>query len=479
MPASSRQRPQRSASGKKQAKDTGDIGRTCRTPSTPKTSPKEAQKITRGPENGPRLSQAPRKQDAQTGTPLLSHWGTLKKIAVPQHLLSRTHNLGVPPTSSTPQKSHRNTGEFWVNGTISLQRIQKSLDEYNSNLRRFQHAQEFERLRSSIDNYKIIRCLGRHDGWEKQLALHRLSDDLVVIIREKSKPGSAELADRVLFLKQVSQFNVAMPIFELFQDREDLCIVTLYCRNGNVATHFQQQKASLFTIKTFLVKLMRGLQRLYECGVVPLDLTWSRVMVDPRGEPRISNFCYRKIAAGPAEDFKSNTRILSSFLIQKLQDPRVFPGMPGDVTKVTQNMGLNTRRIGDLLRNLMQERFFMAALASEHIKFEHDMTPLEITEHNEAIFKGFLKVFYRRHIDLSSAIHTAINHSFLRQAAAHPDSQWNERNEAHEAALLTYYENFLGAKGVLPEFTRFCVAAKRNNPIKSGFRALLARGGPK
>jgi hypothetical protein len=132
--------------------------------------------------------------------------------------------------------------------------------------------------------------------------------------------------------------------------------------------------------------------------------------------------------------------------------------------------------MGDFLRCLMQEKFFMTALTALTVESIHALTPLEQSEHNEAIFKGFLKVFYGRNLDLSTSIRIALNHSFLREAAQDPTSHLQKQNPGHEAALLTLYANTLIVKGIDPEFTRFCVAARRDNAIKSGYKAMIAGG---
>lgn len=401
----------------------------------------------------------------------ISQWLMLKHLNPSSSVMKLNPSLKIMfPGNRTRERPSADT----PHGTDSLRGIQKSLDDYKRKTLVFRNNQQFEHLRTTLDFYKVIRALEPRENARSFLALHKLSDQPVVLVKEPAAAHQLDWAERIRLLRSIARHTLVSPIFEIFEEGDDLYLVTLYCKNGTLAAHCTRQNLTLYQIKVLLAKIMRGILRLFHCGVVPVNLNWSKILVDAQEEPRIRGFEYRKVSELP--NAPKVTRILSSFLINHLQENLSGPTSPKEDPKYRPATALNTRRMGDFVRGLLQEKFFTTALAAEAVTSGHALTPLEQSEHNEAVFKSFLKVFYARHLDLSTSIQVALGHPFLREAARDPASFLRERNPGHEAALLTLYANTLVAKGIDPEFTRFCVAAKRDNTIKSGFKALVAGG---
>ncbi|RVD92272.1 Serine threonine kinase [Tubulinosema ratisbonensis] len=156
----------------------------------------------------------------------------------------------------------------------------------------------------SIDDFSLVKVLGRGSFGKVMLALHKKDKKIYALkILKKERVINAnnivylELERHVL--KEVSKYNhpFLMKMEYCFQDRSNVYFCTEYLAGGDLLHHISQRLFTSYQNKIWSAQILLGIEHLHKMNIVYRDLKLDNVMLTKEGNVKIADFglCKEKI----------------------------------------------------------------------------------------------------------------------------------------------------------------------------------------
>ncbi|EGR31017.1 phosphoinositide dependent kinase-1, putative [Ichthyophthirius multifiliis] len=150
--------------------------------------------------------------------------------------------------------------------------------------------------KQSMDDYEIIRVLGRGAYGEVILAKQKIDNENCAIkILEKSYLAKERKQYQVFIEKEVLSFMKFDGIIKLlgsFQDSQFLYFVIEYCEGGEFSSYLNQnfKYLTIETIKFYAAEIIYILEKLHENGIIHRDLKPENIMLTKDNHLKIIDF---------------------------------------------------------------------------------------------------------------------------------------------------------------------------------------------
>jgi serine/threonine protein kinase len=158
-------------------------------------------------------------------------------------------------------------------------------------------------MRTGIDDFEIIRLIGRGAYGAVELVRHR-SEGRLYAMKTMSKQTLADyqqveqtLAERDVLVKTVHPFLVGAHF--TFQTDASICLVLDYVAGGELFGRLKAERTfSESRARLYAAEILLGLGHLHSLGLVYRDLKPENILVDERGHLRLTDFGLVKTIGG-------------------------------------------------------------------------------------------------------------------------------------------------------------------------------------
>jgi tRNA A-37 threonylcarbamoyl transferase component Bud32 len=218
--------------------------------------------------------------------------------------LSRTR----PEINSYRGESHKNSSinstkkheSSIINDAISINRdtLIESIRGHIKMLNEIPH--------TSIEYYSQVNTVGKGDYGTVILAIHKLTGKKVAIkcidkAYMKEQQCRVRVLQEISILKRVRHSNV-ISLYEVFETTKQTMIVMEYAKHGNLYQYIEKNgKIEENKAKVYIKQILYALAHIHSRNILNGDVRPSNILIDGKGNVKLSNFGNSKIIKCGAE----------------------------------------------------------------------------------------------------------------------------------------------------------------------------------
>ncbi len=297
---------------------------------------------------------------------------------------------------------------------------------------------EFFGFKTQIGFYKIRQKVGKGCFGKVYLATQILTGMQVALkvipkTNIKNKDSRKKIEKEVAILKKINNNHSIIKLFEVFEDANFVYMVFEYLENGDLVQYFKKQPLlEEPELKTFFLKILKGIDYLHKNGIVHRDIKLDNILLDKHFQPKVCDFGISSIIEPGKRIY--DTGGTPAYLAPEVIKAEGEVGPKSDVWSLGVLLYLLNFGIVPFKANDMQVLYNKIIIGSFKIP-DQNFTSLELID----LIKRILVV----DVDKRIAIDDILRHPWLRNVKdGHPSSveESQMRNESIREGVVHYLQ---------------------------------------